>query len=162
MRGEMPLDTGIGRDRRLAYAFAGLVTALVSLAVYLFLLPVLVRPARAITSPAEWVLPPGALVVAAIFATVGLVIVGAPVVLFAPPRFLNCLPWWLVPLAGALLGIAAMAADAVLIDRDPFSLTFARSLWNGLPLLIPLPAAAGAAGFSIYCWLLRRGAAATN
>jgi LytS/YehU family sensor histidine kinase len=100
--------------QRLTYAFVGLLVGDAALILYMLLNAVWVRAALIAAHSGE---PDAQVPVAiqlamlyAIFSLAGFLVVGVPVALFLPTRFVVRWPWLVTIVAGALLGPPAMLA----------------------------------------------------
>ena len=145
-----------GWARRIAYAFIGLVAG--NLAMAAWMLPWVLR-ARAELIRLHRPNPNAYLIgyleqfeLYAVCSFIGWLLVGLPVVLALPPRWLRRISWPVILLISACLGPAALSVVYLLLGRGrvyPQVFVGSSIFWQ-LALITSL------VGYSVYCWLLRR------
>jgi hypothetical protein len=149
----------VGWVRRIGYAFIGLLAGNAAIVAY-FLITNLWGLVRVHSFPSE---PPawhtlvgyaGLILIYGTFSLLGWLVVGLPAVFLLPVRILNRLPWLVILLIAAAIGLAAFFPIYLLLNGGhltPNSFSF-RSEW----LYWFLALLASMTGFPTYCWLVRR------
>jgi hypothetical protein len=152
----------IGWARRLGYAFLGFLAANVAMDVYPLAaaLLALLHPEtrvliRARNSPIPFLIGfSGLFLLYGIISFVGWLVVGLPVVFLISPRQIARLPWIVLVAIAATLGPAAFFLIFLFVSGGHFSanhFSFKGGVMYGI-----LASLASLAGFSTYCWLVRR------
>ena len=157
----------VGWGRRIAYAFVGLLAGNAAIAGYFLIWNLwgLVRfhsfpserPARDILIGVAAGYG-GLILMYGTFSLIGWIVVGLPAVLLLPLRFPNRLPWLVILLIAAAIGVAAYFPIFLLFSGGHPTLDLLRR--EGPYWLLAL--LASTIGFPTYCWLIRRRTVACN
>jgi hypothetical protein len=147
----------IGWARRIAYAFIGLLAGNAAIVAYFLITAVwaLLRfHALPSKPPASHILIgyAGLILIYGTFSFLGWLIVGLPVVVLLPVGMLNRLPWLVILLIAATIGVAAYFPIFLLFSGGHPTLDLFRR--EGPYWLLAL--LASTVGFPTYCWLIRR------
>jgi hypothetical protein len=147
----------IGWARRLGYAFVGLLAGNAAIAAYFlsgYLWALLLNYSSIAGHPARDLLIgfAGMELLYATFSLIGWLVVGLPAVFLVPVRILNRLPWLMIILMAAAIGVAAFFPIDLLLNGGHLSPdSFRRERLDWLLALL-----ASIVGFPTYCWFVRR------
>lgn len=149
----------IGFGRRVGYAFIGLLAGNAAIAAYFlstYLRGLLQFHSSVAARPASQILIgyAGLMLLYGTFSLIGWLVVGLPAVVLLPLRMISRLPWLVILLIAAAIGVTAMFLILLLFSGGhltPDSFSF-RRFW----LYWVLALLASMVGFPTYCWLIRR------
>lgn len=152
----------IGWGLRVGYAFLGLLIGNAAILVYFFStwLPALIHPPNGWRVAAFAVLlgTLGLMSLYGTFSFIGWLLVGLPVVLLLPPRIIARLSWIAILAIAALLGPLAFLPIFLFLFPGQFTriFTLSPSGQDSPAQYWMIACVASVAGFTAYCWLVRR------
>lgn len=152
----------LGWGLRIGYAFVGLLAGNAAMDAYLFRgVPWALFTRSVGVSLRDLVVGmAGVILLFGVFSLIGWLLVGVPVVLFLPLRFVTRLPWAALLAIAAVVGPAAFLPVFLLLFSSPSAAAYpvahssAQHGWLAEYWLFAL--LASIVGFPTYCWLVRR------